>query len=60
LAVLERTIDWTELEDRAQQIRSMKLKNAAGSPPHLRVLNGAMVLGAGRCMSYREAEDQIQ
>jgi len=60
LAVLERTIDWTELEERAQLIRSMKLKNGAGSPPHLRALNGAMVLGAGRTMSYREAEDQIR
>jgi hypothetical protein len=60
LAVLERTIDWTELEERAQLIRSAKLKNAAGSPPHLRALNGAMVLGAGRAMSYREAEEQIR
>jgi IS5 family transposase len=60
LAVLEKTIDWTELERRAQMIRSMKLKNGAGSPPHLRALNGAMVLGAGRTMSYREAEDQIR
>jgi hypothetical protein len=60
LAVLERTIDWTELEERAQLVRSMKLKNAAGSKPHLRALNGAMVLGAGRSMSYRDAEDQIR
>jgi hypothetical protein len=60
LAVLERTIDWTELEERAQRVRAMKLKSAAGSPPHLRVLNGAMVLGAGRSMSYREAEDLIR
>jgi hypothetical protein len=60
LAVLERTLDWTELEERAQLIRSMKLKSAAGSPPHLRALNGAMVLGAGRSMSYREVEDQIR
>ncbi len=60
LAVLEQTIDWTELEERAQLIRSMKLKNAAGSPPHLRALNGAMVLGAGRAMSFRAAEDQIR
>lgn len=60
LSVLERTIDWTELEERAQLIRSQKLKNGAGKPPHLRALNGAMVLGAGRSMSYREAEDQIR
>ena len=60
LSVLERTIDWTELEERAQLIRSQKLKNGAGKQPHLRALNGAMVLGAGRSMSYREAEDQIR
>ena len=60
LAVQERTIDWTELEERAQLVRSMKLKNGAGSPPHLRALNGAMVLMAGRAMSFREAEDQIR
>ncbi|MGC4118700.1 MAG: hypothetical protein QM765_29910 [Myxococcales bacterium] len=60
LAVLERTIDWTELEERAQLIRSQKLKSSAGKTPHLRALNGAMVLGAGRSMSYREAEDQIR
>jgi hypothetical protein len=60
LSVLERTIDWTELEERAQLIRSQKLKNGAGKPPHLRALNGAMVLGAGRSMSFREAEDQIR
>ena len=60
LAVLERNIDWTDLEERAQIIRASKLKNAAGSPPHLRALNGAMVLGAGRSMPYREAEDLIR
>lgn len=60
LAVLERTIDWTELEERASLIRASKLKNAAGRPPHLRALNGAMVLGAGRSMPYREAEDLIR
>jgi hypothetical protein len=60
LAVLERTIDWTELEERAHLIRASKLKNAAGRRPNLRVLNGAMVLGAGRSMPYREAEDLIR
>lgn len=60
LAVLERTIDWTELEERAHLIRASKLKNAAGRRPKLRVLNGAMVLGAGRSMPYREAEDLIR
>jgi len=52
--------DWTELEERAQLIRSAKLKNAAGSPPHLRALNGAMVLGAGRAMSYARRRRQIR
>jgi hypothetical protein len=28
-------LDWSELEERAQQIRAGKLKNAAGRPPHL-------------------------
>jgi len=60
LAVLERTIDWTDLEERAHLIRCMKLKSAAGRPPHLRALNGAMVLMASRSMSFREAEEQIR
>ena len=52
-------LDWTEMEDRAQQIRSAKLKNAAGRPPHLRALLGAMLLMAIRKLTYREAEDLI-
>jgi len=51
------TLDWTEMEERAQQIRSAKLKNAAGRPPHLRALLGAMLLMAIRKLTYREAED---
>ena len=54
------TLDWTELEERAQQIRAQKLKNGAGRPPHLRVLLGAMLLMATRRLTYREAEDLIQ
>jgi len=54
------TLDWTEMEDRAQQIRSSKLKNAAGRPPHLRVLLGAMLFMAIRKLTYREAEDLIR
>jgi hypothetical protein len=54
------TLDWTELEDRAQQIRSCKLKNAAGRPPHLRATLGAMLLMATRKLAYREAEDLIR
>jgi len=53
------TLDWTEMEERAQQIRSAKLKNAAGRPPHLRALLGAMLLMAIRKLTYREAEDLI-
>ena len=54
------TLDWTEMEERAQQIRSAKLKNAAGRPPHLRALLGAMLLMATRRLTYREAEDLIR
>ena len=36
LVQLTDTLDWTEMEERAQQIRAEKLKNAAGRPPHLR------------------------
>ena len=54
------TLNWTELEDRAQQIRIEKLKNAAGRPPHLRATLGAMLLMATRKLTYREAEDQIR
>jgi hypothetical protein len=53
------TLDWTEMEEQAQQIRSAKLKNAAGRPPHLRALLGAMLLMATRKLTYREAEDLI-
>jgi hypothetical protein len=53
------TLDWTEMEDQAQQIRASKLKNAAGRPPHLRATLGAMLLMAIRKLTYREAEDLI-
>ena len=54
------TLDWTEMEAQAEAIRSKKLKNAAGRPPHLRAMLGAMVLMALRRMTYRETEDQIR
>jgi len=54
------TLDWSEMEERAQQIRSGKLKNAAGRPPHLRALLGAMLLMAIRKLTYREPEDLIR
>jgi hypothetical protein len=53
------TLDWSEMEEQAQQIRSAKLKNAAGRPPHLRATLGAMLLMATRRLTYREAEDLI-
>jgi len=48
------------MEERAQQIRSGKLKNAAGRPPHLRALLGAMLLMAIRKLTYRKPEDLIR
>src|SRR3970040_1186243 len=54
------TLDWTEMEDRAEKIGGQRLKNGAGRPPHLRTLLGAMVLMATRRLTYRETEDQIQ
>jgi molybdopterin converting factor small subunit len=60
LVQLTDTLDWTEMEDRAQQIRASKLKNAAGRPPHLRASLGAMLLMATRRLTYREAEDLIR
>jgi len=60
LVQLTDTLDWTHLEDQAHQIRSSKLKNAAGRPPHLRASLGAMLLMATRRLTYREAEDLIR
>jgi hypothetical protein len=53
-------VDWTDLEERAEQIRAKKLKSPAGRPPHLRVMLGAVVLMSTRRLSYRDAEDQIR
>ncbi len=60
LVQLTDTLDWTELEDRAQQIRSEKLKNGAGRPPNLRALLGALLLMSTRKLTYRDAEDLIR
>ncbi len=57
---LANLLDWTELEVRAEKIRSKKLKNGAGRPPQMRALLGAMVLRATRYMPYRVLEDQIR
>src|SRR5260370_25278704 len=60
LVELTDRLDWNDLEARAELIRASKLKSAAGRPPHLRALLGAMVLMATRKMSYRDAEGQIR
>src|SRR5216683_310583 len=59
LVQLTDRLDWEDLEARGELIRASKLKSAAGRPPHLRALLGAMLLMATRKMSYRDAEDQI-
>ena len=53
-------LDWTELEAIVESIRRSKLQSAAGRPPHLRALIGAVVFRATRHMTYRETEDQIR
>jgi IS5 family transposase len=60
LVVMTEEIDWTELEALLQEIRERKLKSAAGRPPHMRALAGAVVLRATRKMTYRDTEDQIR
>jgi len=40
MVVLTDTVDWTEMEMRAEKIRAKKLKNAAGRPPQLRATLG--------------------
>ena len=46
LVELTDRLDWDDLEARAELIRANKLKSAAGRPPHLRALLGAMLLMA--------------
>lgn len=60
LLLLTDETDWTELEERAEQIRLSKVKNAAGRPPQMRTNLGAMMLKATRDMTWREVEDQIR
>lgn len=60
LVQLADRLDWTEMEVRAEEIRASKLKNAAGRPPKLRALLGAMVLRATRYEPYRVLEDLIR
>lgn len=60
LAVLNEELDWDELLDLAEEIRSAKVKNNAGRPPHLRALVGALLLKASRDLTFRQAEDIIR
>lgn len=53
-------LDWDELEELAQNIRMSKLTSAAGRPPHLRQLLGAVAFRSTRKMTYRESEDLIR
>jgi hypothetical protein len=60
LVQITEEIDWTELEELVQAIRLSKLKNAAGRPPHLRALIGALVLRAMRYRPLRDLEDLVR
>jgi hypothetical protein len=60
LAQITEEIDWTELEELVQAIRLSKLKSAAGRPPHLRALIGALVLRSMRYRTLRDLEDLIR
>src|SRR6266542_3782828 len=60
LVRLTEELDWTELEAIVESIRRTKLQSAAGRPPHLRALSGAVVFRATRHMTYRDTEDQIR
>jgi hypothetical protein len=60
LVQITEEIDWTELEELVQAIRMSKLKSAAGRPPHLRALIGALVLRALRHRTIRDLEDLIR
>ena len=53
MVVLADTVDWTEMEVRAEKIRDKKLKNAAGRPPRLRATLGALTLMALRRLAPR-------
>ena len=60
LVQITEEIDWAELEELVQALRLSKLKNAAGRPPHLRALIGALVLRAMRYRPLRDLEDLIR
>lgn len=60
LVLMTDEIDWTELLELVEAIRRSKVTSAAGRPPHLRALTGALVFRATRRMPYRVTEDQIR
>lgn len=60
LVLLTERVDWTELLEFVEGIRQSKVKNAAGRPPQLRALTGALLLKATRDMTWREAADLIR
>ena len=60
LVLLTDRIDWTELLEFVENIRLSVVKNAAGRPPQLRALTGALLLKATRDMTWREAADLIR
>jgi len=60
LAVLTEELDWDELLNVVEEIRSAKVKNNAGRPPHLRALVGALLLKASRDLTFRQAEDIVR
>jgi hypothetical protein len=60
LVLLADEIDWTTVTERVEVVRERKLKSAAGRPPHLRALIGAMLLKATRDMTWRQTEDQVR
>ena len=60
LAVLTGELDWDELLNVVEEIRSAKVKNNAGRPPHLRALVGALLLKASRDLTFRQAEDIVR
>ena len=60
LVLLTERIDWTAFLEFVENIRLSKVKNAAGRPPQLRALTGALLLKATRDMTWRETEDLIR
>jgi hypothetical protein len=60
LVILAKEIDWTDFLMFVELIRQSKVKNAAGRPPHLRALVGALLLRAVRKLTYRDTADMIR